>query len=266
MSLRSEDFQVVLDRILTEAEVLGRSSVEIKSGDLHRKVGGYPGTNHRMPICCQVMKNNMMFGDKIMEQPPSGKGATLLISYQLPRSESKRYIPPLKNAKKTVSRRNPQISPSQRTTHSSSITGSLGLVSCTSKKANRPCKAVEMYWPSAFFRKIYTYAKENNQHVGILSAKYGFLLPENIIEPYDISLNDMPTHLKRKWSVKVLNQLTKWINPSEINTINFYAGKNYRSLLIPELEALGFRTSTPLGKLRIGEQMHWINRELGRIV
>jgi len=35
-----------------DAKRNGLDKVEIRSGDLHRSVGGYPGTNHRMPICC----------------------------------------------------------------------------------------------------------------------------------------------------------------------------------------------------------------------
>jgi 5-methylcytosine-specific restriction protein A len=59
--------------------------VEITAGSLHRVVGGYPGTNHRMPICCQVMYDTMGPDDEVVTSPPSGKGASLRIRYQLPR-------------------------------------------------------------------------------------------------------------------------------------------------------------------------------------
>ena len=33
----------------------GAGHVEINSGELHRAVGGYPGADHRMPMCCDAM-------------------------------------------------------------------------------------------------------------------------------------------------------------------------------------------------------------------
>lgn len=59
--------------------------VDVTSGDLHRAVGGYPGSGHRMPSCCDVMHNEMQAHDEILSAPPSGKGATLTIRYRLPR-------------------------------------------------------------------------------------------------------------------------------------------------------------------------------------
>lgn len=59
--------------------------VVIKSGDLHRQVGAYPGTDHRMPTCCDVMIGERETGDQILAEPPKGKGASLTIRYQLPR-------------------------------------------------------------------------------------------------------------------------------------------------------------------------------------
>ena len=81
----AQDFQQELDNIFATATRQGRSYVDVKSGELHRRVGGYPGHNHRMPVCCQVMRRNMKPDDIILEEPPSGQGATLVIRYMLPR-------------------------------------------------------------------------------------------------------------------------------------------------------------------------------------
>jgi 5-methylcytosine-specific restriction protein A len=82
---KSEDFQAALDKIFEESMRNKLKSITVVSGELHRKVGGYPGSNHRMPICCSVMKKNIKKDDKIIYEPPSGKGATLKIEYKLPR-------------------------------------------------------------------------------------------------------------------------------------------------------------------------------------
>lgn len=80
-----KDFQSELDSIFASAQQQGKSFIEIKSGDLHRSVGGYHRHNHRLPSCCRVMKRNMKPGDQILQQPPSGAGATLIIRFKLPR-------------------------------------------------------------------------------------------------------------------------------------------------------------------------------------
>jgi len=82
----ADDFRDALSKIFMEAERMKLHYVDVRSGDLHRRLGSYPGKNHRMPVCCEVMKGIMMYGDKILSQPRSGKGATLVIRYQLPRS------------------------------------------------------------------------------------------------------------------------------------------------------------------------------------
>lgn len=78
----SGDFQSALDQIFERSE---GDFVEVRSGDLHRVVGGYPGSGHRMPVCCQVMRRNIRAGDVIVTEPPKGAGASLVIRYSLPR-------------------------------------------------------------------------------------------------------------------------------------------------------------------------------------
>jgi 5-methylcytosine-specific restriction protein A len=82
---KSSDFQVMLNKIFDESTKNGLKSVTVISGELHRKVGGYPGTNHRMPICCSIMRKNVKKDDIILYEPPSGNGATLKVDYKLPR-------------------------------------------------------------------------------------------------------------------------------------------------------------------------------------
>lgn len=86
MTASSSEFRDSLQSLLETAEGLGFVAVDVNSGNLHRKVGGYPGQDHRMPICCDVMYNAMGTGDEIVAQPESGKGASVVVRYKLPRS------------------------------------------------------------------------------------------------------------------------------------------------------------------------------------
>jgi 5-methylcytosine-specific restriction protein A len=80
------DFRMEMYRMMNEAMHEGWGTVEINAGELHRRVGGYPGPNHRMPACCGVMRGAFSpdAGDVILEEPLSGMGATLTIRFVLP--------------------------------------------------------------------------------------------------------------------------------------------------------------------------------------
>jgi cytoplasmic iron level regulating protein YaaA (DUF328/UPF0246 family) len=112
------------------------------------------------------------------------------------------------------------------------------LVSCSSQKAAKLCRAEDMYI-SALFKSSIRYAK-NFEHpeIYILSAKYGLLKREKIIEPYDVTLSTVPRkkrkpHLhilnaeeKKAWGEKVLKQLSTLADTKKDKFI-FLAGKEY---------------------------------------
>ena len=83
--MTADHFRAALAREFQKATHAGQASVRVATGDLHRVVGGYPGSDHRIPVCCQVMTSTMAPGDTIVEVPPSGMGASLTIEYRLPR-------------------------------------------------------------------------------------------------------------------------------------------------------------------------------------
>jgi hypothetical protein len=78
-------FREALERELRKASTAGLETVAIRAGNLHRSVGGYPGPRHAMPTCCAAMHAAMEIGDRVVEAPPSGKGASLTIEFRLPR-------------------------------------------------------------------------------------------------------------------------------------------------------------------------------------
>ncbi|PKL62234.1 MAG: hypothetical protein CVV31_07175 [Methanomicrobiales archaeon HGW-Methanomicrobiales-2] len=84
--LTANNFRQELADLFSNAQGAGRTSIEVNSGELHRSLGGYPGPNHRMPVCCDVMYQEMRDGDRILNAPEKGKGASLTIRYKLPRT------------------------------------------------------------------------------------------------------------------------------------------------------------------------------------
>lgn len=53
--------------------------IELRSGNIHSEVGGYPGTNHRMPVCCDAMCKAMRGDDEIIAQPRKRKGQIYIL-------------------------------------------------------------------------------------------------------------------------------------------------------------------------------------------
>ena len=78
MNLGKEDFILYINDLV---ENMDNECVDINSGDVHRALGNYPGKNHRMPSCCLAMKDIMIIGDIILEEPNKGLGANLTIRY-----------------------------------------------------------------------------------------------------------------------------------------------------------------------------------------
>jgi len=133
----------------------------------------------------------------------------------------------------------------------------LGLISCTKKKQNYRCKASEMYSASNLFRKAYAYCTKKYDNVAILSAKYGLLLPDEEIEPYNVTLNNMSIDQVKKWSDQVFEQFLVKIELRDLGKVYFHAGKRYRQYLIPMLEKMDLKCEAPLKNLGIGKQLAW---------
>jgi cytoplasmic iron level regulating protein YaaA (DUF328/UPF0246 family) len=114
-----------------------------------------------------------------------------------------------------------------------------------------------MYQASDLFKKAYAYATKNYDLVAILSAKYGLLFPDDEIEPYNLTLNDMATRQRKKWAEKVFSQMKKRIKLEDFDKAFFHAGKKYREHLATRLRAAGIQCETPLEGLGIGKQKAW---------
>ena len=96
MPPRADDFRSELRGQLRAAELAGKPFIEINAGDLHRRIGSYPGSDHRMPMCCEVMRSERRRGDEIISSPAKGVGASLTIRYRLPRENNPRTSEPAK--------------------------------------------------------------------------------------------------------------------------------------------------------------------------
>lgn len=136
----------------------------------------------------------------------------------------------------------------------------LGLLSCSKTKKKYACKAYEMYSPSPLFRKSYFYATKTYDGVGILSAKYGFVLPDDHIEPYELTLKRMKKRERLKWAEKAFRQINERLNIKGLTRVFFHAGEKYREFHIQQFMARGIECTTPLEGLRFGLQLAWYDQ------
>jgi hypothetical protein len=110
----------------------------------------------------------------------------------------------------------------------------IALISCTSKKKIFKCPARDLYAESPRFRLAYTLARLAADKIFILSAKYG-LVPENkIIEPYSETLKDKSARERQAWGDMVLSELR---NATDLERDEFIilAGEAYQENLLPHI-------------------------------
>jgi hypothetical protein len=80
----TDHFRQELRTQMNRAAKGGLIDVLITSGDLYRSLGGYPGSTHGMPSCCDAMQAEMEPGDTLLIERTGGAGMT--VRYMLPRS------------------------------------------------------------------------------------------------------------------------------------------------------------------------------------
>ena len=139
------------------------------------------------------------------------------------------------------------------------------LVSCVAEKQECPTPAKELYL-SPLFQKSRKLVEATKCPWFILSAKHGLLHPDEVIYPYNETLNKMPQE-KRKaweervkaWAEKVKAQMDN--NLPDAKTVVILAGKNYYECLTPYLEERFGPANIKIlmEGMRIGERLSWLN-------
>ena len=85
-ALSKKAFKEKIEKIFILESSIERPYVILRAGDLHRELGDYPDPQkHRMPLCCEAMRDSMNPNDKIIKKPKKDDGANLVIWYELPR-------------------------------------------------------------------------------------------------------------------------------------------------------------------------------------
>jgi hypothetical protein len=134
----------------------------------------------------------------------------------------------------------------------------VALVSCVKSKQSAAARASELY-TSDLFRKMREYARANSDAWYILSAEHGLLDPNQVIEPYERTLNTMGKADRDTWAKKVQQRLLEVIPPN--SQVIILAGERYREGIVPFLEEHAFQVIVPMEGLSFGRQLQWLNAE-----
>ena len=135
------------------------------------------------------------------------------------------------------------------------------LVSCVGKKLTTATPAKELY-VSPWFKKARQYVETNGGNWFILSAKYGLVHPDQVIEPYELTLNQMAKVDRRKWATRVFAQLLPRL--SHDLSLTILAGSRYREFLEDWLISKSDQVFVPMRGLGIGKQLKWLTEAVER--
>ncbi len=134
----------------------------------------------------------------------------------------------------------------------------VALISCGKRKSSHPAPARELY-QGDLFKKSLQYAEEvlKADQVFILSAKHGLVALDEVVAPYEKTLNHMPAAEVQAWGERVLNELRAEADLQN-DRFTILAGANYRKHLTPALK----HYDVPIEGLRFGEQLRFFKEAL----
>ena len=135
------------------------------------------------------------------------------------------------------------------------LPSSIILISCVKSKLPHKAAARDLY-TSPRFRMSRDIADGNGSRWYVLSSLYGLLGPQDVVETYDYTLNELDIATRRVWAQKVFDALIR-AEPN-LRRVTMFAGKRYREFLAPKLNALGVEVHVPMEHLRQGEQLAWL--------
>jgi hypothetical protein len=130
------------------------------------------------------------------------------------------------------------------------------LISCVGQKRAERAVARDLYI-SPWFQKARAVAETSGCPWFILSAEYGLVSPDEVIAPYEKTLNTMGVNDRKAWAQRVTTQMDSAISPCQ--RIAVFAGSRYREFLMHYLQQRAREVIVPLEGLRIGEQLSWLS-------
>ena len=128
----------------------------------------------------------------------------------------------------------------------------LALISCGKSKGPvaAPCRSLYI---GAMFKKSLAFAEHTCDRAVVLSAKYGLVELDTVIEPYEQTLNKMSRQDCAYWAQKVAAQIKQQYPGWDYV---YLAGANYMQGLP--------KGKDPMSGLSFGRRLAWLNQQLSQ--
>jgi uncharacterized HhH-GPD family protein len=140
------------------------------------------------------------------------------------------------------------------------VEADLILVGCTKTKGRVAAPAKDLFI-SALFNKRRRYAETTGKPWYVLSAAHGLVAPDEVIDPYDVSLASATADEVRAWADRVAPQIIAIAADRNAEVIEVHAGAAYMpGHLMARLGHAGLHVRRPLSHLTRGEQLGWYER------
>lgn len=168
----------------------------------------------------------------------------------------------------------------------------LVLISCTKTKSfqsNEKINAEQAYC-SPLFEKSKRWAEQRGLDYAILSAKYGLIWPDEQIEDYDLTINELSKRDKMRWGKEAIDEIHEWrlkrgdLRRAEVKgmwppakpsaEIIMLSGQAYTEPIKNEIQLYTLQTrnkgerpviNEPLAGLQVGERLKELNFQTGKI-
>ena len=131
------------------------------------------------------------------------------------------------------------------------------LITCVNKKLKSKAPACELYI-SPLFRFSLAYARTfDPDKIFILSAKHHLLGLDEVIEPYNKTLNNMSVKEIKEWSDIVVQRLRKVADLDDDEFI-FLSGEKYMKYILPYVK----NYKIPLKGLSFGKRLQFMKNRI----
>ena len=242
--------QFILSHYINPARSAGWKEVTIRAGDVHKEMG----LSSRMPAVCSALGGGKLCdlaSLSITQRRGPLNGANVFVTFNLG------MVPalPSQMIPSRVPRKASPTPAKQRSTPKIDPRNSLVLVSCVKSKLARSAPAQDLY-TSTLFTGYRSFARASGAPWFILSAKYGLVRPDEVIAPYEYTLNRLGVDVRRTWAKNVLEELLP--ETEGLKTVVILAGLRYREFLVGPLEAAGLKVEVPMSGLAFGKQLQWL--------
>lgn len=134
----------------------------------------------------------------------------------------------------------------------------VAIIPCTNQKSATGGPAREV-WSGAHFQLVLAHAEHFYDRVFVMSYKYGFILPETVIEPYDINIKNEPAAARLKWWYMLREQIHELVKRENPLLVSLYTGNFERDRIIREFVRAGLQeVITPWPHASIGQRMQLV--------